>query len=70
MRIAWKTLQKQFEFVSITQIVPPNRNFYTTTMKEGTDKMENLTYITTQAEELRELKEEVSNQKLETVDTL
>ena len=36
-RIAWETLQKQFEFISITQILRLNRKFYAATMKEGTD---------------------------------
>ena len=31
---AWKILQKQFEFVSVTQIVRINRKFYAASMKE------------------------------------
>ena len=66
-RIAWETLQKQFEFVSITQIVRLNRKFYAATMKEGTDIIDHLTYMTSLAEQLRELKEEISDKKFATV---
>ena len=45
-RAAWEVLQKQFECVSIAQIVRLNRKFYAATMKEGTDLMEHLTYMT------------------------
>ena len=62
-RIAWETLQKQFEFISITQIVRLNRKFYAATMKEGTDIIDHLTYMTSLAEQLRELKEEISDKK-------
>ena len=58
-RAAWEVLQKQFECVSIAQIVRLNRKFYAATMKEGTDLMEHLTYMTSLAEQLRELKEEI-----------
>ena len=44
-RIAWETLQKQFEFVSITQIVRLSRKFYAATMKEGTDIIDHLTNV-------------------------
>ena len=50
-RIAWETLQKQFEFISITQIVRLNRMFYAATMKEGTDIIDHLTYMTSLAEQ-------------------
>ena len=66
-RIAWETLQKQFEFISITQIVRLNRKFYAATMKEGTDIIDHLTYMTSLAEQLRELKEEISDKKFATV---
>ena len=36
-------------------------------MKEGTDLMEHLTYMTSLAEQLRELKEEITPQKFATV---
>ena len=61
--IAWETLQKQFEFISITQIVRLNQKFYAATMKEGTDIINHLTYMTSLAEQLRELKEEISDKK-------
>ena len=64
---AWETLWKQFERVSIAQIVRLNRRFYATTMKEGTDLMEHLTCMTSLAEQLRELKEEITPQKFATV---
>ena len=66
-RAAWEVLQKQFECVSIAQIVRLNRKFYAATMKEGTDLMEHLTYMTSLAEQLRELKEEITPQKFATV---
>ncbi len=42
---AWDVLRKQFEFVSITQIVRLNRRFYAATMKEDGDIMEHITYM-------------------------
>ena len=66
-RAAWELLQKQFEFASITQIVRLNRKFYAATMKEGTDIMEHITYMTSLAEQLRELKEDISDRKFATV---
>ena len=35
--VAWGTLKKQFEFVSVTQIVRLNRRFYAATMEQGAD---------------------------------
>ena len=64
---AWEILRKQFEFVSITQIVRLNRRFYAATMKEDGDVMERITYMTTLAEQLRDMKEEISDQKFATV---
>ena len=64
---AWDVLRKQFEFVSITQIVRLNRRFYAATMKEDGDIMEHITYMTTLAEQLRDMKEEISDQKFATV---
>ena len=66
-RAAWEVLQKQFECVSVSQIVRLNRKFYAASMKEGTDLMEHLTYMTSLAEQLRELKEEITSQKFATV---
>ena len=67
LREAWEILRKQFECVSIAQIVRLNRRFYAATMKEGTDLMERLTYMTSLAEQLRELKEEITPQRFATV---
>ncbi len=60
-------LQKQFKFISITQIVRLNRKFYTANMKEGDNLMEHITYMTSLAEQLRELKEDISARKFATV---
>ena len=64
---AWEILRKQFEFVSITQIVRLNRRFYAATMKADGDIMEHITYMTSLAEQLRDMKEEISDQKFATV---
>ena len=64
---AWKILQKQFEFVSVTQIVRLNRKFYAARMKEGADLMQHLTHMTSLAEQLREMNEEISSKKFATV---
>ena len=66
-RAAWEILRKQFECVSIAQIVRLNRRFHAATMKEGTDLVEHLTYMTSLAKELRELKEEITPQRFATV---
>jgi hypothetical protein len=55
---ALQNLQKQFEFVSITQIVCLNRKFYAASMQEGADLIKHITYMTSLAEQLREMKEE------------
>ena len=65
--VAWQNLQKQFEFVSITQIVRLNRKFYAATKPEGGDLMKHLTYMTFLAEQLREMKEDISARKFATV---
>ena len=64
---AWKILQKRFEFVSVTQIVRLNRKFYAASMKEGADLMQHLTHMTSLAEQLREVNEEISSKKFATV---
>ena len=65
--VAWQTLQKQFEFISVTQIVRLTRKFYAASMEEGGDLMQHLTAMTSLAEQLRELKEEISSKKFATV---
>ena len=64
---AWKILQKQFKFVLVTQIVRINREFYTASMKEDADLMQYLTHMTSLAEQLREMIEEMSSKKFATV---
>ena len=44
-KVAWETLQKQFEFVSITHVVRLNREFYAATMQEGADLIEHITHF-------------------------
>ena len=66
-REVWEILRKQFECVSIAQIVRVNRRFYAATMKQGNGLMEHLRYMTLLAEQLRELKEEITPQRLATV---
>eukprot|EP00794_Sanderia_malayensis_P002319 gene2319-2671_t len=56
--VAWERLQKQFEFVSMTQIVHLTPKFYAATMQEGDNLMKQLTQMTSYAEQLRELNEE------------
>ena len=62
---AWKILQKQFEFVWVTQIV--RIKFYAASMKKDADLMQHLTHMTSLAEQLREMKEEISSKKFATV---
>jgi hypothetical protein len=64
---AWTNLQKQFEFVSVTQVVRLNRKFYAATMEEGGDLVKHLTYMTSLAEQLREMEEDISSKKFATV---
>ena len=58
---AWDILQNHFEFVSVTQIVGLNRKFYAASMKEDDDLMEHITYMTSLAEQLHEMKEDISS---------
>ena len=60
---AWDSLHLHFEFVSVTQIVRLTRRFYAGKMKEGGDLMKHITEMTSLAEQLREMKEEVSSKK-------
>ena len=64
---AWQILPKQFEFVSVTQIVRLNRKFYAATMPEAADLLQYLTYMTSLAEKLCEMKEDISPRKFATV---
>ena len=62
-KTAWETLEKQFQFVSVTEIVRLCRAFYAATMEEGSDIMVHINKMTSLAERLRELKEDVSTKK-------
>ena len=66
-KTAWEILQKHFEFVSITQVVRLNYKFYATSMEEGADLLQHITMMTSLAEQLRELEEEISSRKFATV---
>ena len=60
---AWESLKSQFEFVSVTQLVRLNRRFYAAKLEEGGDLMKHITEMTTLAEQLREMKEDISSKK-------
>ena len=60
---AWESLQKNFEFVSVSQMVRLTRRFYAAQMEEGADLMQHITVMTSLAEQLREMKEDVSSKK-------
>ena len=66
-KIAWDTFKSQFKCVSIAQVVRLNRKFYAATMSEETDILEHLTYITTLAEQLREMSRDLCGKKFATV---
>ena len=61
--VAWENLQSHFEFVSITQIVRMTRAFYNAKMPEGLDVREHITTMTKLAQQLREMKEDISSKK-------
>ena len=60
---AWDNLQKNFEFVSVSQMVRLTRRFYAAEMEEGSDLMKHITLMTELAEQLREMKEDISSKK-------
>ena len=60
---AWEGLQNQFEFVSVNQIVRLTRRFYAGKMEEGGDLMKHITEMTSLAEQLKEMKEDISSKK-------
>ena len=68
---AWNTLQKLFEFISITQIVHLCNRFkqeiFAVNMKEGDNLMEHITDMTLLTEQLQELKENISIKKFAVV---
>ena len=63
---AWENLKKQFQFVSVTQIVRLTRRFYAAKMEENGDLMKHVTQMTTLSEQLREMKDEISSKKFAT----
>ena len=63
---AWDALKAQFDFVSVSQIVRLCRTFYAATMDENDDMLDHITYMTTVADQLRELGEEVTSRKFAT----
>ena len=63
---AWDNLKDQFSFVSVSQIVRLNRTFYAATMNENDEMLDHITYMTTVADQLRELGEEVTSRKFAT----
>ena len=60
---AWKALKDHFEFVSVTQVVRLYRRFFAAKMDEKDDMMKHITQMTSIAEQLKEMKEEVSGKK-------
>ena len=66
-KTVWEILQKHFEFVSITQVVHLNRKFYAASIEEGADLLQHIIMMTSLAEQLRELEEEISSRKFATV---
>ena len=63
---AWNLLQKHFEVVSVSHIVRLSRRFYAAVMQEEDDLLDFITKMTSVAQELRELKEDISEKKFAT----
>ena len=66
-KAAWDLLQNHFKFASATQIVCLSHKFYAASMKEGGDLMEHITHVTSLAEQLREMKEDISLKTFSTI---
>ena len=66
-KTAWDNLEKQFNFVSITQTVRVNRKFYAASMEEGGNLIEHITYMTSLSHRLKEMGEYVNDKKFATV---
>ena len=60
---AWEILEKQFNVVSVSQVVRLNKRFYAIQMKENDSMMQHLTHMTSLAQQLRDLGEEISPRK-------
>ena len=63
---AWNLLKKHFEVVSVPHIVRLSRRFYAAKMQEDDDLQDFITRMTSIAQELKELKEEISDKKFAT----
>jgi transposase InsO family protein len=64
---AWDTLKNHCEFVSVTQMVRLTRRFYAAKMEESTDMLKHITEMTSLAQQLREMDEDISSRKFATV---
>ena len=64
---AWNILKSQFQVTSVSQIVRLNRRFYAANMEESEDVLKFITRMTSLAQELRELNEDISSKKFATV---
>ena len=62
-REAWDALREHFEFVSVTQIVRLYKRFYAAKMEENGDLLKHITEMTSLAEQIKEMKEEISSKK-------
>ena len=60
---AWEILEKHFNVVSVSQVVRLNKRFYATHMKENDGMMQHITHMTSLAQQLRDLGEEISPRK-------
>ena len=64
---AWDTLEKQFSFVSITQLVRVYRKFYASSMSEGGNVMEHITKMTQLAQDLKEMGKNIESKEFAVV---
>ena len=63
---AWEKLQNHFNVVSVAHVVRLSRRFYAAEMREEDDLFDFITKMTAVAQELRELKEDISEKKFAT----
>lgn len=61
--VAWTTLKNHFEVVSVAQVVRVNRRFFAAQMEENGNLFDFITKMTSLAQELRELEEDISPKK-------
>ena len=64
---AWDTLENQFSFVSITQLVRVYRKFYASSMNEGGNVMEHITKMTQLAQDLKEMGKDIESKEFAVV---